>query len=86
MSALAVSQVSITRPLGLFPIYGMNGNRLLSQVSFRDPRRGPWYLIGECRLPASSKQLLVGLASGYGTKNGERKARFSEFRIIEGTR
>ena len=55
-------------------------------ASFRDPRRGPWYLIGECPLPASSKQLLVGLASGYGTKNGERKARFSEFRIIEGTR
>ena len=51
-------------------------------ASFRDPRRGPWYLIGECPLPLSNRPMQVGLDTGQGTRNGERKARFSEFRIL----
>ena len=50
---------------------------------FRSSEQDPWQTLGDCPIPTSTKELLVGLQSGYGQEKPERQARFRSFRILK---
>ena len=52
---------------------------------FRSSEKDPWQTLGELPIPTSTKELLVGLHSGYGLAKPERQARFRNFRILPAT-
>jgi hypothetical protein len=52
---------------------------------FRSSEKVAWQSLGTLPLPKSSKELLVGLHSGYGQEKPERHATFSHFRILAGS-
>jgi beta-xylosidase len=52
---------------------------------FRSSEKVAWQTLGTLPLPKSSKELLVGLHSGYGQERPERHATFSHFRILAGS-
>ena len=59
----------------------MRGTKATAQ--YRSSENEPWKPIGECTIPTSSKELLVGFQSGYGQEMPVRQARFRSFRILE---
>jgi regulation of enolase protein 1 (concanavalin A-like superfamily) len=50
---------------------------------FRSSEEEPWQTLGDCPIPTSTKEPLVGLQSGYGQEKPERQARFRSFRILK---
>ena len=52
---------------------------------FRSSEKVAWQSLGTLPLPKSTKELLVGLHSGYGQEKPERHATFSHFRILAGS-
>ena len=52
---------------------------------FRSSEKEPWQTLGTLPLPKSTKELLVGLHSGYGQEKPERHASFRHFRILAGS-
>ena len=59
----------------------MRGTKATAQ--FRSSEKEPWQAIGECSIPTSTKELLVGFQSGYGQEKSGRQARFRSFRILK---
>jgi len=59
----------------------VRGTRTTGQ--FRASETEPWQILGDRTLPASTKELLAGIHSGYGLENPERQARFRNFRILQ---
>ncbi len=59
----------------------LRGTKATAQ--YRTSENLPWQPIGECPIPTSNKELLVGLQSGYGQEKPERQARFRNFRILK---
>ena len=59
----------------------LRGTKATAQ--YRASEKEPWKPIGECPIPTSNKELLVGFQSGYGQEKSERQARFSSFRILK---
>ncbi len=53
---------------------------------FRSSEKEPWQTLGTLPLPKSTKELLVGLHSGYGQEKPERHASFRHFRILVGSK
>ena len=51
----------------------------------RSDEKEPWQTVGEFPLPKSTKELFIGLHSGYGLEKPERHATFRHFRILQGT-
>lgn len=49
---------------------------------FRATEKEPWQTLGELAIPSSTKELLVGIHSGYGLEKPERHARIRNFRIL----
>jgi regulation of enolase protein 1 (concanavalin A-like superfamily) len=58
----------------------IRGSKVTGQ--FRSSENVPWQTVGERTLPTSTKELLVGLHSGYGLEKPQRQARFRDFRIL----
>ena len=58
----------------------IRGSKVTGQ--FRSSESGPWQTVGDRTLPASDKELLVGIHSGYGLEKPQRQARFRNFRIL----
>ena len=58
----------------------LRGTKATAQ--YRSSEKEPWKPIGECPIPTSTKELLVGFQSGYGQEKSERQARFRSFRIL----
>ena len=54
-------------------------------AQYRPSENEPWKPIGECGIPTSDKELLVGFQSGYGLEKPERQAHFRNFRILKAT-
>jgi beta-xylosidase len=52
---------------------------------FRSSEKVSWQSLGKLSPPKSTKELLVGLHSGYGQEKPERHASFSHFRILAGS-
>ena len=52
---------------------------------FRSSEKEAWQTLGTLPLPKSTKELLVGLHSGYGQDKPERHASFRHFRILAGS-
>jgi regulation of enolase protein 1 (concanavalin A-like superfamily) len=59
----------------------MRGKKATAQ--YRSSEKDPWQPIGECAIPTSTNELLVGFHSGYGQEKSGRQARFSHFRILQ---
>ncbi len=59
----------------------LRGTKATAQ--YRSSEKEPWQPIGECPIPTSSKELLVGFQSGYGQDKPVRQARFRSFRILK---
>lgn len=58
----------------------IRGSKVTGQ--FRASESVPWKTVSEQALPKSSKELLVGIHSGYGMEKPQRQARFRNFRIL----
>jgi regulation of enolase protein 1 (concanavalin A-like superfamily) len=58
----------------------IRGSKVTGQ--FRSSESVPWQTVGESTLPTSTKELLVGIHSGYGLEKPQRQARFRNFRIL----
>jgi len=58
----------------------IRGSKVTGQ--FRSSESVPWQTVGDRTLPTSTKELLVGLHSGYGLEKPQRQARFRNFRIL----
>ncbi|EDY21513.1 hypothetical protein CfE428DRAFT_0758 [Chthoniobacter flavus Ellin428] len=58
----------------------IRGSKVTGQ--FRSSESVPWQTVGERTLPTSTKELLVGIHSGYGLEKPQRQARFRNFRIL----
>ena len=58
----------------------IRGSKVTGQ--FRSSESEPWQTVGERTLPTSTKELLVGIHSGYGLEKPQRQARFRNFRIL----
>ena len=59
----------------------MHGKKAVGQ--FRSTEQEPWQTVGDCPIPSSSKELLVGLKSWYGQEPPVRHATFRSFRILK---
>jgi regulation of enolase protein 1 (concanavalin A-like superfamily) len=59
----------------------LHGMKAVAQ--YRSSEKEPWKPIGECAIPTSDKELLVGFQTGYGLEKPERQVRFSHFRILK---
>jgi regulation of enolase protein 1 (concanavalin A-like superfamily) len=59
----------------------LRGTKATAQ--YRSSEKEPWKPIGECPIPTSTKELLVGFQSGYGQEKPVRQARFRSFRILK---
>lgn len=59
----------------------LRGTKATAQ--YRSSEKEPWKPIGECSIPTSNKELLVGFQSGYGEEKSGRQARFRSFRILK---
>jgi regulation of enolase protein 1 (concanavalin A-like superfamily) len=58
----------------------IRGSKVTGQ--FRSSESDPWQTVDDRTLPTSSKELLVGIHSGYGLEKPQRQARFRNFRIL----
>jgi hypothetical protein len=58
----------------------IRGSKVTGQ--FRSAENDPWQTVGDRTLPASTKELLIGIHSGYGMEKPQRQARFRNFRIL----
>jgi len=58
----------------------IRGSRVTGQ--FRSSESDPWQTVGERTLPTSTKDLMIGIHSGYGMEKPQRQARFRNFRIL----
>ena len=68
------------RESGVWLRLALHGTKATAQ--YRSSEKEPWKPIGECPIPTSTKELLVGFQSGYGQEKSERQARFRSFRIL----
>jgi len=59
----------------------MRGTKATAQ--YRSSEKEPWQPIGECSIPTSTKELLVGFQTGFGQDKPVRQARFRSFRILK---
>ena len=59
----------------------LRGTKATAQ--YRSSEKEPWQLIGECTIPTSTQEPLVGFQSGYGQEKSGRQARFRSFRILK---
>ena len=59
----------------------LRGTKATAQ--YRSSEKEPWQPIGECPIPTSTKEPLVGFQSGYGQEKSGRQARFRSFRILK---
>lgn len=50
---------------------------------YRSSEQEPWQTLGDRTIPTSTKELLVGIHSGYGLDKPQRQARFRAFRILQ---
>jgi regulation of enolase protein 1 (concanavalin A-like superfamily) len=57
--------------------------KVIGQI--RAGEKEAWQTVGEFPLPRSSKELFVGLHSGYGLEKPERHATFRHFRMLQGS-
>ena len=59
----------------------LRGTKAIGQ--YRSSEQEPWQTVADRTIPTSTKELLVGVHSGYGLEKPERQARFRSFRILQ---